>query len=77
MMFLFWIEAIFLNIRFIGESIWWPFLFLTPIYAVIPVILKIIIFCKTYIDTDKELEAISEDEDYQNLLKNNKNNVIH
>ena len=76
LMFLFWIGAIFLNIRFIGECIWWPFLFLTPIYAIIPVILKIIIFCKTYIDTDKE-ETIPEDEDYQNLLKNNKNNVIH
>ena len=79
LIFLFWTGAIFLNIRFIGESIWWPYLFLTPIYAVIPIILKIIIFCKTYIDidTDKGLEAINDDEDYQNLLKQNKINIIH
>ena len=44
-----WGGGIFLNIRFVGESIWWPYLFLTPIYVVIPIILKYIIHLKTTI----------------------------
>jgi len=47
--FIFYIGAIYLNIRFVGESIWWPYLFLTPIYVIIPLILKYIIHFKTYI----------------------------
>ena len=74
LIFLFWIGGIFLNIRFIGESIWWPYLFLTPIFVIIPVILKVIILYKTYIETDKELET-KEDEDSQNLLKNSDKNI--
>ena len=42
--------GIYMNIRFVGESIWWPYLFLTPIYVIIPIILKIIIHFCTYID---------------------------
>ena len=57
--FIFWIGGIYLNIRFIGESIWWPYLFFTPVFVVIPIILKYIVFFKTYIDNtniNKNLE---------------------
>ena len=47
--FSFWGGGIYINIRFVGESIWWPYLFLTPIYVIIPIILKIIIHFKTSI----------------------------
>ena len=47
--FVFWGGGLFLNIRFVGESIWWPYLFLTPIYVVIPIILKLVIHLKTNI----------------------------
>lgn len=48
--FAFWSGGIYINIRFVGESIWWPYLFLTPIYVIIPIILKIIIHFYTYVD---------------------------
>ena len=59
LVFLFWIGGIYINIRFVGESIWWPYLFLTPIFVIIPIILKYIILFKTYIDKTKI---------YQNLV---------
>lgn len=51
LVFIFWIGGIYINIRFIGESIWWPYLFFTPIFVIIPIFLKYIIFFRTYIDT--------------------------
>ena len=56
---LFWIGGIYINIRFVGESIWWPYLFLTPTFVIIPIILKYIILFNTYINKEKI---------YQNLV---------
>ena len=67
LIFIFWIGGIYINIRFIGESIRWPYLFFTPIFVIIPIILKIIVIFRTYIDQDKvEREALI-DENVQNL----------
>jgi hypothetical protein len=55
--FVFWSGGIYINIRFVGESIWWPYLFLTPIYVIIPIILKIIIHFYTYIDQRRMLSS--------------------
>jgi len=55
LVFVFWVGGIYINIRFIGESIWWPYLFFTPIFVIIPIFLKYIIFFRTYIDTNKQL----------------------
>ena len=65
LVFLDWIGGIYLNIRFIGESISWPYLFFTPIFVIIPVALKFIILFRTYIDQDKVQTLI--DERAQNL----------
>lgn len=63
--FSFWGGGIYINIRFVGESIWWPYLFLTPIYVIIPIILKFIIHFKTVItnlDEYKPMTLINSEE---------------
>ena len=52
LVFLFWGGGLYLNIGFIGETISWPYLFLTPTFVIIPMILKYIIFFNTYIDKE-------------------------
>ena len=54
LVFLFWCGGLYLNIGFIGETISWPYLFLTPIFVIIPMILKYIIFFDTYIDEENK-----------------------
>ena len=49
--------GIYLNIRFVGESIWWPYLFFTPIYVLIPIFLNYIIHFKTYIGKKQTLSG--------------------
>ena len=44
-----WWKVNYINKRYVGESIWWPYLFLTPIYMVIPIIIKIIIHKFSYL----------------------------
>ena len=51
--FALWCGGLFLNIRFVGESIWWPYLFFTPIFVIIPIILKLVIHLKTNIILDE------------------------
>ena len=61
LLFAFWVGGIYINIRFVGESIWWPYLFFTPIFVIIPLILKYIILFKTYIDKDKLYQKLAEE----------------
>ena len=70
----FWSGGIYINIAFIGESIEWPFLFFTPIFIIIPIVIKIIIHFKTYIDFFEELDSSNtsiqnkEENEYRVLL---------
>ena len=59
--FAFWVGGIFINIRFVGESIDSLYLFLTPVFAIIPIILLYIILFKTYIDKDKLYKKLIEE----------------
>ena len=74
--YLFYIGAIYLNIRFVGESIWWPYLFITPIYVIIPLILKYIIHFKTFIIQDSKYfefqQLVSEKPNNPKIIKENK-----
>ena len=71
----FWSGGIYINIAFIGESIDWPFLLFTPIYIIIPIIIKIIIHFKTYIDffevfePSKKYFQFKEEKEYLLLLE--------
>ena len=66
--FIFWIGGIYLNIRFIGESISWPYLFFTPIFVIIPIVLKIIIFFGTYIDQEQVQTLVYEKGQNLNII---------
>ena len=69
-----WSGGIYINIAFIGESIDWPFLFFTPVFIIIPIIIKLIIHLKTYIsyfeefDSSKKNNQNKEENDYKILL---------
>ena len=47
-----WLGVNFINIKYVGQSIWWPYLFLTPIYIIIPIIVKIIVHKYAYLEKD-------------------------